>query len=100
MGLEERTLPIKIKGILKDLNILHRSEGGGGAQKGDREALGGSEGCPGPGQTDRRGSKRGYHKNSLPFVGRVSGKIRLYKEKGEGGGEGGQTERDGEIQDH
>ena len=39
-----------------------------------------------PGQGVRRGEgERGDHKNTLPFVGRVMGKVRLYGERGGGG---------------
>ena len=39
------------------------------------------EGLPGPGQTGRRESKRDYQKIPLLFVGRVLGKVQLYKER-------------------
>ena len=36
---------------------------------------------------DRQGEgERGDHENNLPLVGRVSGKVRLYGERGRGGG--------------
>ena len=42
----------------------------------------------GPGQTGRREGEQGDHENSLLFVGRVSGHVRLY-EYWERWGEGG-----------
>ena len=44
-----------------------------------------------PGQGDRRGEvARGDHENTLPFVGRVLGQVRLYRERGRGEGGGRQ----------
>ena len=40
--------------------------------------------------------ERGDHKNTLLFIGRVFGKIWLYRERETGGG-GGHTDRDGET---
>ena len=75
----------------------------GGGGQGVRETLGFPAGWTGPGHTRLRKVKQGDHKNSLPFVVRVSGHVRLYKEKGGGGGR--RTEMDkskiiDEIQDH
>ena len=38
---------------------------------------GGAAGCPVPGRTGGRKGKRGDHKNSIPFVDRVLGKVWL-----------------------
>ena len=48
--------------------------------------LGGKAGCPVPGRTGRREGEHGEHENSLPFVGRVSEQVWLYKEREGGGG--------------
>ena len=58
--------------------------GGGGAKRNrDREAFGRPSGSPGQG--DRQGeSKQGDHENTLLFVGRVMGQVRLYGERGRG----------------
>ena len=54
---------------------------------------------PRPAGTDGE-SKRDDHENTLPLVGRVSGHVRLYEERGEGGGrrETGTTRTEREIE--
>ena len=73
-----------------------------GRRNREREALSVAEACQGPGWNGVREGEWGDQKNSLPFVCRVLGQVRLYKKKGErvGGAGGGQTDRNGEIQYH
>ena len=53
-------------------------------------AVGRSEG-PRPGGIRRGEGEREDHENTLPLVGRVLGQVRLYEERGRGGGEQRET---------
>ena len=59
--------------------------GGGGTRNGAWKAFRRPSGSPGQGDLWGEG-ERGDHENTLPFVGRVMGKVRLYGERGRGEG--------------
>ena len=72
------------------------SERGGEGVTERRPWCGGGGGRMSRSRADRRREgDQGDYKNNLPFVGRVSGQVQLYRER-----ERGQTDRDGENQYH